>query len=179
MTKETDLYEHRYIAFFTATILKWKKLLQPDKYKDLIVQSLEFLVVKNRIELYGFVIMPNHIHLLWRIIPPFTKEEVQRDFLKYVSQNIKKDLKNNHPAVLERFKVNLKDRKYQFWQRNPLTVYCYNEKMITQKLEYIHANPIQEKWNLASTPEEYHYSSARFYIENKEDFSFLTSCYGE
>ncbi|AFM05805.1 transposase [Bernardetia litoralis DSM 6794] len=179
MTSATDLYEHRYIAFFTATTLNWKYLLRPDKYKDLILKSLEFLVTKQRIELYGFVIMPNHIHLLWRIVPPYTKEEVQRDFLKYISQHIKKDLKVHHPDVLERFKVNLKDRKYQFWQQNPLTVYCYDDKMIAQKLDYIHANPIKEKWNLASTPESYYYSSASFYTDNKEDFSFLTSCWGE
>jgi hypothetical protein len=47
-----------YAQFFTATILEWRKLLAPDKYKDIIVESLRFLVNHNRIFVYGFVIMP-------------------------------------------------------------------------------------------------------------------------
>jgi hypothetical protein len=38
--------EH-YIQFFTATILEWKPLLKPDKYKQLVLDSLRFLVEKN------------------------------------------------------------------------------------------------------------------------------------
>ncbi len=57
------MFEHQHIAFFTATILEWKHLLKPDKYKELIIQSLKFLVDNGRVQLYGFVIMPNHIHL--------------------------------------------------------------------------------------------------------------------
>ncbi|WP_206197576.1 hypothetical protein [Terrimonas sp.] len=48
-----------YPMFFTATILEWKKLLVPDKYKDIIVNSLRFLVQKNRIILNALVTMPD------------------------------------------------------------------------------------------------------------------------
>ena len=43
-----------YIQFFTATNLWWKKLLQPDKYKQVIIDSLTFLVEKERVKVYGF-----------------------------------------------------------------------------------------------------------------------------
>ena len=33
--------------YFTATNLEWKKLLQPDKYKDIIIDSFRFLVAEN------------------------------------------------------------------------------------------------------------------------------------
>ena len=33
--------------YFTATILDWKHLLKSDKYKDVIMESLQFLVKKN------------------------------------------------------------------------------------------------------------------------------------
>ncbi len=173
-TQETDLLEHRYPIFFTATILNWQKLLAPQKYKILMLDSLRFLVEKNRIQVYAFVLMPNHIHLLWRILPPFTRLEVQRDFLKFTAQQIKKDLTKNHPKVLPYFRVDKADRKYQFWQRNPLSVYCYTPQMTEQKLNYIHHNPIQEKWNLASLPEDYPFSSAKFYLKNEDAFGFLT-----
>jgi putative transposase len=168
------MFEQQHIAFFTVTILEWKQLLRPDKYKDVIIDSLRFLVEKKRAIIYGFVIMPNHLHLLWKMEDPHKRENVQRDFLKYTAQQIKFDLAQNHQAVLEKFRVGAKDRQYQIWERNPLSVYCYTIPVTEQKLNYIHNNPIQEKWQLATLPESYYYSSARFYYENKDDFGFLT-----
>ena len=78
--------------FFTATILSWKKLLAHDPYKNIIVESLKYLVTKNRILLFGFVIMPNHIHVIWQMKGGINHSHVQRDFLKYTSQQIKFDL---------------------------------------------------------------------------------------
>ncbi len=118
--------------------------------------------------------MPNHIHLLWKMEEGYRREKVQRDFLKYTAQQIKFDLKQHHPEVLEKFKVSAKDRLYQIWERNALSVYCFSDKVIREKLEYIHNNPLAEKWKLASLPEEYLFSSASFYLKNENNFAFLT-----
>ena len=163
-----------YIQFFTATILWWKKLLKPDKYKQLIVESMDFLVKDKRVKIYGFVIMPNHMHIVWRIEEDRVLEDVQRDFLKYTAQHIKWDLQKYHPQVLAAFEVNLKDRQYQFWERNTLSIDLYDVKVVEQKLIYTHNNPLQEKWKLASHPGDYWYSSYRFYHNNVDDFGFLT-----
>ena len=48
-----------YPQFFTATILEWKHLLKPGKYKELIASSLHFLILDKRIVVYGFVFMSN------------------------------------------------------------------------------------------------------------------------
>ncbi|WP_276498491.1 transposase [Pontibacter litorisediminis] len=168
------MHEQQHIAFFTATILEWKHLLKPDKYKQIIVDSLRYLVEQKRVKVYAFVIMPNHLHLLWKMEEPHKREDVQRDFLKYTAQQIKYDLVAHHPLVLERFRVNAKDRQYQLWERNPLSIYCYSVAVTEQKLDYIHNNPAQEKWRLVTLPEEYLFSSARFYFENKDNFGLLT-----
>ena len=83
-------------------------------------------------------------------------------------------MEENHPAVLPHFEVNLKDRKYQFWERNPLSVDLYSRKVVNQKLTYIHSNPLQDKWQLAERPEDYWFSSYRFYEFGVDDFGFLT-----
>jgi hypothetical protein len=70
----------KYVQFFTATILEWKHLLKPDKYKQLILDSLKFLVEHGRVKVYGFVIMINHIHVVWHIQPQYKREDVQRIF---------------------------------------------------------------------------------------------------
>jgi REP element-mobilizing transposase RayT len=99
-----------YPNYFTATNLEWKKLLQPDKYKDIVISSMKFLVKDKRVKIFSFVIMDNHIHIIWQMLPDNDPEAVQRDFLKYTAQRIKKDLQRNHPEVLAQFKVDAKDR---------------------------------------------------------------------
>jgi hypothetical protein len=43
-----------------------------------------------------------------------------------------------------------------------------------EKLNYIHHNPVQEKWNLCRYPEDYKYSTAKFYETGKGNWGFLT-----
>jgi putative transposase len=162
------------LCFFTATIKDWISLLKDDKYKDIIINSLRFLVNNKRVNIYCFVIMPNHIHLIWQIKEGHKKENVQRDFLKYIAEQIKFDLAKNDPKALERFKVNLKDREYQIWKHRPLSIDLYSDAVIEQKLDYIHNNPIHEKWKLVEKPEEYKYSSASFYLTDLPAWDFLS-----
>ena len=123
------------------------------------MESLKFLVTDRRIILNGFGINPSH---------------VQRDFLKYTAQQIKFDLQQNQPALLEEFKVNVKDRSYQIWEHRPLSVPFWSPHVFQQKLDYIHQNPTQEKWKLSDIPESYHYSDARYYYLNVDDWGFIT-----
>ncbi len=105
---------------------------------------------------------------------PHLREHVQRDFLKFTARQIIFDLEKNHPQVLEKFYVGARDRKYQIWERNPLSIYCYTPAVLLQKLHYIHHNPVQDKWQLVRLPEEYAFSSARFYAGHPDSFGFLT-----
>ena len=161
-----------YAEYYTATILEWKKLLKPDKYKDIIVRSLEFLVKEKRVRVYGFVIMDNHIHLVWQVLKGNHPEKVRLSFMRFTGQQIKFDLQKHHLNVLEMFHVKVSDREYQFWERNSLSVEIYSESVFWQKLEYIHYNPV--KGGLCQYPEEYKYSSAKFYETGVDDWGFLT-----
>jgi len=48
------------IYFWPATIHKWIHLLKPDEMKDLTIGSLEYLSNARNIDVFSFVIMPNH-----------------------------------------------------------------------------------------------------------------------
>jgi len=158
--------------FFTATVLEWKCLLVKDLYKDIILNSLHFLVENNKVYVHAFVIIKNHIHILWSIRAPNTQEDVQHDFLSYTAHAIIKDLKINDSVFLEEFKVNTSDRKYQIWERNPLTIDLWDEAALIPKLNYIHNNPV--KAGLCGVPKEYKYSSATFHETGIDDFGFLS-----
>ena len=74
--------------FFTATILEWRHLLKPDKYKNIIIESLQYLVKERRIIINAFVIMDNHIHLIWQIIETPQEKGCSKGFFEiYSSKN--------------------------------------------------------------------------------------------
>lgn len=162
------------IYFFTATITKWRNLLEPFKYKKIILDSLHHLVKKGKITVYGFVIMPNHIHLIWELLELNGKELPHASFMKYTSHMIQKDLRIHNPDLLEQFRADMETRLYHFWQRDSLPIHLYSPAVIIQKLEYVHTNPLQEKWSLSKTPEDYPFSSANYYANGNDDFDFLT-----
>jgi REP element-mobilizing transposase RayT len=119
-----------YPEFYTATILEWKQLLKQEKYKEIIIKSLEFLVKQKWIVVYGFVLMNNHIHIIWQCLSNNKPKEIQLSFMKYTAQMIIKDLRNNHQQVLAHFRVDSIDRKYQIWERNPLCVELRSKEIL-------------------------------------------------
>jgi hypothetical protein len=48
-----------------------------------------------------------------------------------------------------------------------------------QKLDYIHNNPLQPKWTLAMHPEDYRYSSARYYQTGEDEFELISHYSGD
>jgi putative transposase len=148
--------------------------IKGDDYKDIIVKSLRFLKEEGSIVIYAFVIMPNHIHLIWQIQDGYKQDIIQMRFLKFTAQQMKFRLIDTGDSRLEKFLVNAKDRQYQFWERNPLSIDLWTKQVFEQKLDYIHDNPLQDKWQLAEFPENYRYSSANFYITGHDEFGLLT-----
>ena len=49
----------------------------------------------------------------------------------------------------------------------------FNKKIVEQKIEYMNNNPLSKKWNLVSKPEDYKFSSAKFYLQNIDDWGFI------
>jgi len=154
---------HNGIEFFTATCLNWQPLFSSDRHKQIILDSLTFLVKEKRIWLYGYVIMPNHVHLLWCKQPEWADKNVQQHFTKFTAQQIKFSMLDNGEDMTP-YKSTQTDRQFQFWERRPHIATMYNRRVLEEKLDYIHANPV--KAGLCDLPELYKYSSAGFYFDN-------------
>ena len=92
--------------------------------------------------------------------------------MKYKAQKLKKSVIKNSPELLTEFKVNKYDRSFQIWKREPLSVELRTHHVFMQKLNYIHYNPV--KAGLCANPEDYYFSSARFYFDGRDDFNMLT-----
>ena len=164
---------HGEIYFWTATINKWQKLLEKDSYKDVIIDSLAHLSKSGNADVFAFVIMPNHMHLIWRINKKNGTESTQNSFLKYTAHAFKKMLKNEDDYKLSKYWVNASNKEYEFWQRDSLAVPLYTRDIAYQKLHYIHANPVKGRWDLVEDLCDYKYSTAKFYEMGINEFAFI------
>ncbi|ANI90630.1 transposase [Arachidicoccus ginsenosidimutans] len=161
------------IFFWTATVNNWYRLLENDLYKEIIIGSLNYLSEKGIADIFAFIIMPNHVHFIWRAKRKNGKETMQGSFLKYTAHEFKKLLFKNNSAQLHLYKVSAINKHYEFWQRDPLAIHLFTREVAYQKLDYLHNNPLAERWQLVTHPCHYKYSTARFYEEGKKDFSFI------
>lgn len=162
------------VYFWTDTIKNWKLLLDDDACKNIILTCWHELADRKKIKVYGFVIMPNHIHVLWEMIGKNGKEMPYASFNKFTSHQFLDHLRKNSPDILPAYQEFSLERKHRFWQRDALAIQMGSKEKFEQKLDYIHLNPLQEKWSLVSKPESYHWSSAKFYETGIDEFGFLT-----
>ena len=160
--------------FYTDTIVGHKHLLADDKFKMTAIDSWKYLIDNNKIKIYGYVIMPNHIHLLWQMLEMNGKESPAGSFAKFTAHQFKNALSLSNPAELAKYKVDKSDRSYNFWKRDPLAIAMTTEVNFLQRLNYIHNNPLNPKWNLAVLPEEYKWSSAKFYELGIDEFGIVS-----
>ncbi|WP_276501766.1 hypothetical protein [Terrimonas pollutisoli] len=117
-----DIFKHKrksYIEigevfFWTATINQWQKLLWEDNYKDVILSSFEYLTNEGKIDVFAFVLMPNHIHVIWRTKELNGKETAQGSFLKYTAHEFRRMLLKEGGEKLALYKVDAETRNMNF-----------------------------------------------------------------
>lgn len=173
----TPRYSHtslNEVYFWTTTVNKWQHLLQPAEHKIIIINSLQWLVQKELIKLYGFVVMPNHVHLMWEQLKMNGKELPKNSFEKFTAKTFLHLLETNKAISLQKYSVSQIDREYSIWQRDPIAIKIFNKEMAAQKLDYMHLNPLQSHWLLSDKPEQYRFSSAKFYESGVDEFNILT-----
>lgn len=145
-----------------------------NEYKNILVDSLHLCQQKKGLEIFAWCIMTNHIHLIFRSGGEQKPELILRDFKRFTSKAIVNEILEN-PAesrkefLLEQFqKAGAKSsnvNKYQFWRHDNKPVELWSNKVIDEKINYVHQNPVEE--GLVFRAEDYLYSSAADYAGEK------------
>ncbi len=151
-------------------------LLKEDEFKMLIVNKLRNLVLDEKVEVYAFCIMVNHIHIIWHLSDKAKNSEIRKYFFENTAKKFKSKLEKENPTFLEKFKSTQKDRAFHFWKRRPLAIELFTKEVFEQKLNYIHENPVQA--NLVKYSTDYLYSSANFYETGIDEFNILSNYEG-
>lgn len=113
------------VYFWTITINKWQHLLKADENKMVIINSLQWLVQKELVKIYGYVIMPNHIHLMWEQLKMNGKEFPKNSFEKFTAKSLVNNMKANNDSTLINYAVTATDRQYNVWLRDPLAILVF------------------------------------------------------
>ena len=149
--------------FLTCTTVNWLPLFTNPEIVSILFESLKFMQNNERMEIYAYILMENHIHLiasskeLSKEIGIF-KSYTARKIIHYLKERNAKDILK----LLNFYKLKHKsDRDYQLWQEGSNPKQILNEKMMIQKIEYIHFNPVKRGY--VDDPVHWRYSSARNY----------------
>ncbi len=121
------------------------------------------------LEIYGWCIMTSHVHLIIGTTEA-DMQDILRDMKKHTSQQLRQAIEN-HPQESRREwmlwmmkragRKNSNNTNFQLWQQDNHPIELSTHKMLHQKLDYIHHNPVDA--GLVEKPEDYLYSSARNY----------------
>ena len=94
----------------------------------IVVDSLQWLVQQGLVKIYGYVIMPNHIHLMWEHLQMNDKEFPKNSFEKFTAKLLVRNMKENNDAAVKNYEVAARDRQYNIWQRDPLAIKIFNRR---------------------------------------------------
>ena len=149
--------------FATCTTVNWLPLFNKPELAQIVMDSLQYLHEKNRLTLHAYVLLEDHLHLVGTSAD-FSAE--MRSFKSFTARSIVDWVASRGPDhLLESLRFHKArhktDQTHQVWQEGYHPEAVQNMKMLSQKIDYIHANPVRRGY--VDEPSQWRYSSARQY----------------
>jgi REP element-mobilizing transposase RayT len=173
MSRKYKFHNKQGAYFISFATVYWLDIFIRQVYFNVLEESIEYCRAEKGMEVYAYCFMPSHVHLIFRssnedpsgLIRDF-KGFTARKLIKAIEENPQESRKEWLLFMMERAgktKSNVKQR--QFWQQHNQPVELWSEKVIQQKINYIHNNPV--KSGFVTNPIDWKYSSARNYQDDQ------------
>lgn len=171
-------YEPGQLQFITTSTYQRAQLFLSPRFRNCFARKLSELRDEMHFLIVGWVLMPEHFHMLIRPEPAESTPVIMKRLKERVAIGILRTLRQNqhYPwcrKMLERFRLPATvhdESEYRIWQRRFRPFNVYSRKKVLEKLNYMHNNPV--KRGLVQHPGDWPWSSWRFYFLN--DASLLT-----
>jgi REP element-mobilizing transposase RayT len=155
------------VYFITTTVMNFDNIFIPGRnYNLILTDSLNHQLIEHKSQLFAYVIMPSHLHLVLYMPKGQSIIDFMRDFKRHTSLEIRKLAeKERRYYLLERLRSNAefsKNQTHKVWMDRFDDLIITTERMMGIKVNYIHFNPV--KAGLVEKPEDWEFSSARNYI---------------
>ena len=133
--------------FVTFCCYHRRRLLITDESRRIFESALERVRRSFKLQVYGYIVMPEHVHLL--LSEP--EKDTLADALKSLKQGVARRL--------------IGDAEH-FWQKRYYDFNIRNYPQFVEKLRYIHRNPVKRR--LCDRPEDWQWTSFRHYATGAE-----------
>ncbi|MEM6966476.1 MAG: transposase, partial [Bacteroidota bacterium] len=152
MSHRYKILNQKGINFLTMTTVGWIDVFTRKKYRDIIIENLQYCRAHKGLRIHGYVIMSNHIHLVASTDGKKKLSQIIRDFKSYTAKIIMNDIAENTKESRRSWlmylfsyfaRKNRRSYEHQFWQSDNHPMLLESVKFIQQKLDYIHKNPIR------------------------------------
>jgi putative transposase len=138
----------RQLHYLTFSCYKRRPNFQTVESRSTFESALERVRQRYGLCVYGYVVMPEHVHML--------VSEPERGTLARAMQSLKQ-------GVARRLALRAED---SFWQARYYDFNVWSERKFVEKLRYIHRNPVER--GLVAQPEDWDWSSFRHYLNGEK-----------
>ncbi len=162
-------------------MVEWVDVFTRRMYKNVLIDSLKYCQKNKGLLLYAWCIMSNHVHLIISSKEGFKQEDIVRDLKKHTSKKLIKNINENSLESRKNWMLclrtdcfgiqvwifkkagerNSNNKSYQFWRQDYHPIELSTNKIMEQRLDYLHNNPVEA--GIVDELEHYLYSSARDY----------------
>ena len=177
MPGRTHYYAENHLHYLTANLYRRARVLDSDRFKLKFTQTLDDLRAELGFHIIGYVLMPEHCHLLIWPSDLANPSQIMQKLSERTANFILRTLRRSLALPWCRRMLNGFElpptvhhhAHYQVWQRGGYDMNIWSEKKRLEKLTYMHNNPVKRR--LVASPADWPWSSWRFY--HLEDASIL------
>ncbi len=182
MSRPARYYDPGQLQFITTSTYRRTPLFSSPRFCREFVRVLDSTRLEFGFLLIGWVLMPDHLHLLLKPQPAESTSAILQQLKQRTAFRVLTILRANrrHPwchRMLGRLRLpaSVHDRaEYRVWQRRFYPFNVYSEKKRLEKLDYMHGNPVSRR--LVASPDEWPWSSWRFYYLGDDSVMRMDRC---
>lgn len=157
------------LYFVTFSVVGWLDVFTRRVYQEILIDSINYCKQNKQLKIFCYCIMPSHVHFI-TYSENGSLSNVLRDLKAHTAKQLIKAIEENpqeskKELFLKLFKYfgskSSQNQQMQFWKHDNHPFYLYSNKMIEQKIDYIHNNPVEagfvnnaNEWRLSSANEE-------------------------
>lgn len=151
-------YSQGHLHFVTFSCYRRLAFLGTARRRDLVLRILERTRVSYGFSIVGYVVMPEHLHILVSEPQRTNLSTALKAFKQAVGRRVLNSSRRKDPRQIVLFAVT---RPARFWQPRFYDFNVFTPKKRVEKLKYMHRNPVAR--GLVPRPEDWRWSSYRFY----------------
>ena len=153
---DSELYAH----FVTFSCYHRRRALDEDQPKRIVLGTLNVQLRRHEATCCGFVIMPEHVHIVVWFPEPKQLSRFMHDWKRESSRALKAWYRRHRPKYYAASKMT-----EHFWQPKYYPFEIYTQAKLHEKVVYMHKNPVER--GLVERAVDYPWSSARYWLEGR------------